>query len=522
VTPKQRLRRLVDIQRELLRRGGLERCFRLTVPSTPSRLQRAILMAADGRPVPPDVLDDGEVERYFGCDRSRLGLCRPVLVAIIAGVRGGKSLLASVAATNSSMVADTARLLPQQLARTIIVAPKIKNAKETFRHSLGGLLYSPGLRSCMVAEPIEAPTPLFRLKRPDGRRIDIEIVAADQGGLGVRSGWLSGFVLEEAALFGESGEGAAVNAEDILHAAETRLLPRGQGWIISSPYGPQGLLWSLYNTHFGKPGRTLVVHAPTRALNPSIPEEEIEAVRLDRPDVAAREYDAEWIDADTAFFEGTTIDACTRADPLERPPQPGSRYIATMDQATRGNAWTLTIARDKRGPTDAIAFVEIGLAREWVGSRAKPLSPKMVLAEIRDIIAPYGLRGVNCDAWAIDPLKAIAVELGLVLREHEFSSEDKTEVYRSTDSLLRQSRLELPPHAGVTRDLRSVRRKASAKGVTVHLPTTSDGRHCDFAPSVSLATWLLGSRRKGGDPMSRAMRAVQQRGGPSSLLDGMG
>ncbi len=393
MTPKQRLRRLADVQRELLARGGLARTFGITAGVLPSPLQTAILRAADGRPVGPE-LSDEEVERYFGCDRRLLGALRPSLVVIAAGVRGGKSLIASNAAVNSGMVADMAsKMRPHQVARVVIVAPRLKNGIETFRHVVGCLETSPGLRSMLIDEPRWSPSPLLRLRRPDGRRVDIEIVAADEGGLSVRSGWLAGFVLDEAALFGESGSGAAVNAEAILHAAETRLLPGGQGWVISSPYGPRGLLWSLYNEHFGKPGRTLVVRAPTLALNPSFDREMIEAERRDRPDVAAREYDAEWIDADSAFYEGALIEACTRAEPLELPPQPGSRYLAAMDPATRGNAWTLTVARDRRTTSDAVADVEIALAREWIGSRSHPLDPGKVLEEIKGIIEPYGLRG---------------------------------------------------------------------------------------------------------------------------------
>jgi hypothetical protein len=518
VTPRQRFRRNVGAQRELLRRGGLARTLRLTVPVDPSRLQLAIELAADGILIPQDLLSDEEVEKYFGCDRVKLALCRPVIVVIVAGVRGGKTMLASNAAIHSAMVAECdEKLLPQQLARVAIVGPRKRNAEAAFEQVTGALHYSSGLRSMLVSEPVTSPTHLVKLRRPDGRRVNIEIAAADQGGLSVRSGYLAGFVLDEVALLGESGAGDAVNAEEVYHAAETRLLPRAQGWVISSPYGPRGLLYQLFSDHFGKPGRVLVVRAPTLALNPTFDPELVEAVRRENPDVAAREYDAEWVDADSAFFEGLLIDSAARSLPLEHLPAGGARYIATMDQAMRGNAWTLVVARDKRKPSDAVAEIEVALAREWVGSRAKPLDSKVVLEAIKEVIAPFGLRAVNCDSYAIDPLKTVATGVGLVLREHNTTGELTLERYRSVDSLLRQSRLELPPHDGVKRDLRAVRKKASAKGITVDLPTTSDGRHCDFAPSVALAVWLL-ARRSGGGGMIRAMSALQQRGGPGSLF----
>src|SRR5690606_14441278 len=131
--------------------------------------------------------------------------------------------------------------------------------------------------------------------------------------------WLVGFVLDEVALFGSEPTGAAVNAEELLRAAETRLVPGAQGWLISSPFGPQGLLYDLYKAHFGDPGRVLVVHAPTRALNPTFPAEQVEAIRARQPDVAARQYAAAWIDAESAMFDGKAIERATRTEPTVRP-----------------------------------------------------------------------------------------------------------------------------------------------------------------------------------------------------------
>jgi hypothetical protein len=170
--------------------------------------------------------------------------------------------------------------------------------------------------------------------------VEIVVVAAHRGGLSVRNRWLVGVVLEEVASFGSEATGAVVNAEAILQAGETRLLPGCQAWLISSPYGPVGLLWELYKSHFGKPSSTLVIHAPTRALNPGFPQERIDEIAREDPDTAAREYGAEWIDADSAFLSATIVDRAMRREPLVRP---GRAMVAAMDPATRGNAWTLAV-----------------------------------------------------------------------------------------------------------------------------------------------------------------------------------
>jgi hypothetical protein len=506
---------LLSAERECLRRGQLEQVLKYPFSTKASPLQTAILRAADGRPI-GDCLTEEETIKFFGCEKSKLGLSVPLLVVIVAGVRSGKSLLVSVASVCRAMTADMSQLKKHTIPRVRIVCPKAENALETFRHILGAVEGSSGLRSCLFGEPKFSPHPSLTLLRLDGRRVQISVGAADSGGLSMRSGWLAGYVLDEAALFGESAAGAAVNAEEIIQAAETRLLPGGQGWVVSSPYGPTGLLYDLYTRHWGKPGRVLVCRASTLAMNPGFSRDLVEAVRLEKPDVAAREYDAEWVDADSAFFEGVLVDKAVRQE-LDVPPKEGSRYLAAMDAGTRGNAWTLVILRDTRERGDRIAKLEVSFAYEWVGSRSMPLDPADIFKQMKTKLDPYGIMTVNCDAYALDPLRSVAKSTGLRLNEHTFRGEQKTEVFRAVDALLRQGRLELPPVAAVTRDLKAVRRRATAGQILPHLPQTADGRHCDYASSISLGVWLLAGYSFSTE-LQHAMESLAEHGGPEEFF----
>ena len=508
---------LLSAERQCIAHGQLEGLFRYPFNTLPSPLQTAVLRAADGRSI-GNVLNDEETARFFGCEHSRIGRSCPLLVVIVAGIRSGKSLLAGMASVARAMTADMTQLKRHLIPKVRIVCPKAENAVETFRHILGALEESPALRSYLDGAPRWSPHPSLLLRRPDGRRVQISVGAADAGGLSMRSGWMAGFVLDEAALFGESSSGAAVNAEEILQAAETRVLPGGQGWIVSSPYGPTGLLYNLFTRHWGKPGRVLVVRAPTLAMNPGFSRDLVEAIRAEKPDVAAREYDAEWVDADSAFFEGVLVDKAARDD-LDIPPQEGSRYLAAMDAGTRGNAWTIVIARDTRERGDRIAKIEISYAFEWIGSRQKPLDPATVFLDMQPKLAEYGIKMVNCDAYAIDPLRSVAKSTGLSLNEHTFRGEQRLEVYRSVDALLRQERLELPPMPAVIRDMKAIRRRATSGQILPFLPLTADGRHCDFAPSISLAVWLLASHSFSHE-MGAAMDRLAESDSVEAWFDG--
>ncbi len=447
------------------------------LPASP--LQLALVRAADGLPI-GDELEDDAVLRHFGCERSALGLVAPVLVVVVAGVRAGKSLIAACAAVKGSLTADLSALKSHEIARFACVAPNVDNATATFRLLVGSVLASPKLRSLVVGEPT---SDTIVIRRPDGREVEIVVVAASRGAVTLRSRWLAGFVLDEVALFGSEPTGAVVNAEELLRAAETRLVPGGQGWLISSPFGPQGLLHAMYVDHFGKPDRVLVCHAPTRAMNPSFPAEQVEAIRARQPDVAAREYDAAWIDAETAFFDGASIERATRKAPLIVDREDACDYVCVIDPGFRANAWTMAIATQRQTPAGVKhAIVH---AREWRGSKVAPLSPRAVFAEMRVDLDRYRIRDVYSDQASGDALRDVARLEGINLIVEASTQASKLSMYANLATLLHTDSAELPPVAAVRQDLLGVRKRIGRNGVSVDLSRTADGRHSDFAPSVA-------------------------------------
>lgn len=449
------------------------------VPASP--LQRAIVLAADAKPI-GRTLTDEQCELYFGCDREDLGRVRPSLVCVIAGVRSGKSLIAGAATLKAALGADLSQLLSHEMARAAIVAPTVDNATATFRLLLGAMRSSPMLSQIIVGEPTQDT---IVIRRPsDGREVEIVVVAAHRAGVGLRSRWLVSAVLDESAAFGADALGNVVTAEELVRAAAPRLVKGGALWCITTPFGPEGLVYETYRRYFGKPGRVLVVHAPTLAMNPSFDPAQIEEFRERDPDACAREHDAAWIDAVTAFLDGVSIERAVRKGPLELPPG-DSFFHAAWDTATRGNSWTLVIARgEHRGGRTEVA---VALARQWTGSRKRPLNPEDVIAEIAGILARYRIKHVLGDAYAVDALRPLARPHGLTLRERHTGPEERYELFASLKNALSTGCLQLPPVPALITDLKGVRKKATANAVRIELPRTPDGRHCDYAPSLALA-----------------------------------
>jgi hypothetical protein len=433
-------------------------------------LQRAICRASQGLPTG---LAPEAIQKHFGAEPTQ----RPSMMVLVCGVRSGKSLIAGAAAFHSALTADLSKLPQHERSRVVIVAPTIANAETTFRLLTGAINAAPALKALVVGEPTSGE---MTVRREDGRHVDILVVAAHRGAVALRGTWLASYILEETAFFGSDATGYVINADELLRAAATRLVPGGQGWIISSPMGPQGLLFDLWRAHFGKPADVVVVKAPTLdmnfvTVNPAI----IEELRLRDPDACAREFFAEWADQDTALIPAAHIDAAMRCEET-LPYVEGHTYTAAMDPATRGNAWTLVVCSlYHETPHQRIVF-----AKEWIGSKVKPLSPDAVLAEQAQILRDYHLDRCATDQHAADANKDIARRHNLYLYDIASTREENIDLFTSLATKFADGEVELPPDHVLRNDLLGIRKKVSSR-VTIVLLKTPDGRHCDYAPAIA-------------------------------------
>jgi hypothetical protein len=125
-------------------------------------------------------------------------------------------------------------------------------------------------------------------------------------------------------------------------------------------------------------------------------------------------------------------------------------------------------------------------ADEWLGSRHDPLDPGVVLAEIAGILASYGLTAVDSDQWMGDALIALGRQVGLSIVPWRLAERERAERYLAIRTRMDSNELELPPIAKMRTDLLHVRKRLTPGGMSVVLPQTSDGRHCDFAPTLML------------------------------------
>jgi hypothetical protein len=220
-------------------------------------------------------------------------------------------------------------------------------------------------------------------------------------------------------------------------------------------------------------------------MNPSFDPATVEEIRKRDPDTAAREFDAQWLDASTSLLTGAQVDRCTRQGPAELPYEGGHTYYAFMDPATRGNAWTLIVATRKRTPSGFSTVVV--LARQWVGSKTSPLSPKAVLSEIATLCGAYGITFARTDQYAADALRDIAYGFNFSLVIDTVDGAKRNDLFQTLATAFADGTVEIPPAPVVRSDLLSIKKVATQNAVVFKLPVTANGRHCDFVPPLAMA-----------------------------------
>ena len=108
-------------------------------------------------------------------------------------------------------------------------------------------------------------------------------------------------------------------------------VPNAMLLCLSSPYARKGELWRAHRDHFGRDGDVLVVQAPTRALNPTVPEELVERAMVDDEPRAPGRVDAQFrIDVES-FVSREVVEAATVPGRVELPPVRGVSYSGFTD-----------------------------------------------------------------------------------------------------------------------------------------------------------------------------------------------
>jgi hypothetical protein len=374
---------------------------------------------------------------------------------LICGRRAGKSFILALIAVYLACFHEYRQwLAPGERGTIVIIAADRRQARVIFRYVRGLLKNVPMLRSMIERETNE----LFDLTNG----VTIEIHAASFRS--VRGYTLIAALLDEVA-FWRSDDSANPDKE-ILAAIRPAMatIPGAMLLCASSPYAKRGILWDAYRKHHGQSSPILVWKAPTRTMNPSVPQSVIDDAMEKDPSDAAAEYLAEFRSDVDAFVSREVVDAAIAQGRSLLPRIEGVSYKAFVDPSG-GSSDSMTLA---------VAHMEGERAiLDLVVERRPPFSPDSVAKEFADTIRSYGIATVTGDRyggmWPRERFAAHGVD-------YHTSPQTKSDIYLSLLPMLNSGRIELLDNTRLAAQLCALERRTARGGKDTidHAPNSHD------------------------------------------------
>lgn len=448
-------------------------------------VQRMICRVVDGLPL-GDLWKEKNVKKALGGKRPPEK--QPATVVIIAGTRGGKSMLAGSRGVRSALTCDLSGLVSGDRVRIPCLATGKDTAGFIHAHALA-LMKTPRLAGLLVGRPLAAS---FEVSRENGHDIEISTIALSAQGNNIVGSWLGGVVFDEAPRMG-SEITSVRSLKASRQAAADRVLPGGQEMLVGSPYAPSGDVYELWRTRFGHPDEDIVViQASGPMLNPKHwTPALLEKLRVTDPFTYVTSGLGEFADPADSMIPSKSIERMMRADD-EAPPRKDAEgalkieYVAALAAAERGNSWVLTVVGTTGKTQGDLWTLEQAVAKQWVPEVGKPLEATTVLTEAKAICARYGLDQAFINKrFVLSYLEqANAIDFGLIGVDLE--ADERIEACDKLRDAIVEGRLSLTANRQQYADLQHVRKVPTVNGIVIQYPSSGDSMACDFVQPMGL------------------------------------
>lgn len=368
---------------------------------------RAVLKATYALPMSGDEVD---LFRSVAGDRDPPAAPVQELWAIV-GRRGGKDSIASAIATCTAALYDYSPFLrPGERATVACIARDREQARIILRYIAAYFAERVLLKAMVTRETVDGLELV--------NRVDIIVVTNDFRALRGRT--FVCVILDEVAFY--ASENTATPDFETYHAVLPGLatLPGSILVGITSPWKRAGLAYDRWAKSYGKNDpRVLVIWAPSKVMNRTLPQHIIDDAMERDPQQAAAEWLAQWRDDLVGFLSRDLIEAAVERGVSVRPPQAHHSYVAFYDPSggqhdssagaiahREGNAAVLDLLYEKRGPHN----------------------PATAIAEWCALLKSYGLRQCRGDRYAVGFVLNAFEEHGIT---YEHSELNRSEIYLS-------------------------------------------------------------------------------------------
>ncbi|APX95086.1 hypothetical protein BWR19_17090 [Halomonas sp. 1513] len=360
----------------------------------------------------------------------------------LVGRRGGKTQAAAALTLYETAFRDWTGIASKgELIVGALVAADRRQAGQALRYLRGGIEASAMLRGMVVKDTSEG------IELSNGT--ELAVMTASHRSIRGRS--FACLVADELCHWRTDGE--SPDAE-ILRAAEPALsLTDGLMLGISTPHARQGVMYSRWKRHYRKADApALVVQAPSRRLNPRLPQSVVdEAMAEDEPSARA-EYYSTWRDDVASYVSRDVLEALVTPGITERPPHPAHRFRAFVDVSSgRSDAFCWAVAHTEDG-TDIF---------DRLGEIKPPFSPADAVERCAADLRRYGITEVRGDqygaGWVLEQFEAA----GLKYLPSELN---RSEIYLDALPRLTAKRAELLDSDTLLNQLANLERRSRSGG----------------------------------------------------------
>ncbi|MER8582720.1 hypothetical protein NKG95_29135 [Mesorhizobium sp. M1423] len=384
---------------------------------------------------------------------------------LIVGRRGGKSFMMALIAVYLACFRSYREFLaPGERATVLVIAADRKQARIIVRYVRAMLEGIPLLTKLLVNANSES----FALSNS----VTIEIGTAS-----FRStrGYTFAAIVGDEVAFWRTGDDSANPDFEILAAVRPGLatIPGSMLICASSPYARRGALFDAWKRYWGKDQTPLVWKAPTRAMNPTLPQRVVDEAMESDAASAKAEYGAEWREDIEAFVRLDVVERCIRTDAQVRKPQQAllGSYVAFVDPSGgSADSMTLGIAH-----LDGDMVILDALLEE-----RPPFSPDTVTKKFADFLKTYGISSVEGDRYAGEWPREAFRKQGI---EYRLADKTRSELYLDLLPVLNNESVDLLDNPKLVNQLVGLERRVARGGRESidHAP----GGHDDIANAAA-------------------------------------
>jgi hypothetical protein len=418
---------------------------------------------------------------------------------LVCGRRAGKSFILALIACYLAIFRDWKPYLsPGEVGTVKIMATDRRQARVIHRYCRALLTKVPALAELVANDSDES------IELTCGIVIEIQTASFRS----VR-GFTVIAVLADEIAYWRSDESSSNPDSEIIAAIRPAMatIPNAMFLAASSPYARRGELWLAHQRNHGHDTNALCWQAPTRVMNPTVPQRIIdEALEEDAPKAAA-EFLAQFRSDIESFLDIETVQAAVDRGVTVRHPTSRLQYTMAID-ASGGRRDSFTACVGHR--EDDMLIVDHAFERR------APFDPEDAYDEVTELAETYRIDTVRGDAYGGDLIPSALKKRGIRMRPIEIIIQgntvnlDRSKIYLNSLPLFTSGRVRLLDHPRLIHQLVGLERttaRSSGHDQVNHAP----GAHDDVANSVCACLVLLAAAAGSGSWFKHITPGVLER-----------